>query len=190
MSEYLNFKEISESVSFEEVLKYFDIPYTETEGELKGKGFIANKEKNVYFNPTGKDKGSVINFVASQKNTDLRTAAALIKGITKKEKEEARRPIPTLELEYHPYLEQFAPADLCKGLNVGYCKQKSIMNGRICFKVGEHYVGYSVEKGDWLFPKGFKRNTLWNIENCDGEKISVVCDLFVATTPLQLWARQ
>lgn len=181
--EYLNFDEISKKVKFAQVLDWLDIPHTETDLELKGQGFIVNRLKNIYFNPTGTDKGSVINFVSATKGADLRTAAKMLKDqflTEEKPAPETKRPIPTLELEYHPYLEEIAPADLCKDLNVGFCKQKSIMNGRICFKVGEHYIGYSPEKKDWFFPKGFKRDTLWNIDNCDQDTIFITHDPFTA----------
>lgn len=181
--EYLNFDEISKRVKFGQVLDWLQIPYTETQtGEYKGQAFIINKLKNVYFNPVGHDKGSVINFVSALKGIDLRTAAKLLKDqfLATKTQEEPKRPIPTLELEYHPFLAQICPEDVCKGLKVGFCKQKSIMSGRICFKVGEHYIGYSLEKEDWLFPKGFKRDTLWNIENCDKDIIFITKDPLVA----------
>lgn len=181
MGEYLNFTEISK-VGFEKILELLKLPYTRTNnGEIKGECFIISLKKNQYFNPTGSDKGSVINFVAAQKGMDLRSAAKLIKDEFLTPKEEPKRQIPVLELEYHPFLEEIAPPDLCQGLNVGFCKQKSIMNGRICFKVGANgYVGYNPDDKSWLFPKSFKRDTLWNIENCDQDLILVTNDLFDA----------
>lgn len=175
--EYLNFQEISK-VSFKSVLDWLNIPYTETDKEYKGQGFIVTKHKNLYVNPTGEDKGSVINFVAIQEVKTLREAAKLIKD--KFLAVEPKRQIPTLELEYHPYLENIAPPELCQTLGVGYCKSKSIMNSRICFKVGDHYIGYSPEKNNWLFPKGFKRDTLWNLDNCTDSLILVTNDPFKA----------
>lgn len=183
MAEYLNFQQISQ-VKFKDVLDWLAIPYTETETELRGQEFIANKKLNLYFTHTKTSKGSVINFISSLNQVDLRTAAKMLKDqflTEKKPAPETKRPIPTLELEYHPYLEEMGiPKDLCKDLNVGFCKQKSIMAGRICFKVGEHYIGYSPEKKDWFFPKGFKRDTLWNIDNCDQDIIFITRDPFTA----------
>jgi hypothetical protein len=54
------------------------------------------------------------------------------------------------------------------------------MAGKICFKVGEHYAGYDPKTDKWLFPKNFKRNTLWNIEKCDGDVIFVTRNPFKA----------
>ena len=179
--EYLNFQEISK-VKFALVLDWLAIPYTELETELKGQGFIVNTSKNIYFNPTGSDKGSVINFVSANNGIGLREAAKLLKDkfLTQDKPVETKRPIPTLELTYCPFLEPIIPAEVCKDLNVGLCKQKSIMAGRICFKIGEHYVGYSLEKKDWFFPKGFKRDGVWNIQNCTSKVLFVTKDPFTA----------
>jgi hypothetical protein len=41
MSEFLNFQEISQKVSFSDLLNWLNIPFTQTQnGELKGEGFI------------------------------------------------------------------------------------------------------------------------------------------------------
>lgn len=190
MGELISFNEICQKVSFPQVLDWLNIPYEETQKhEIKGEGFIATHKNGIwwYFNPTGTDKGSIINFVATRNQIYLRMAAKLIKDEILTEKKETKKPIPTLTLEYHKFLEDLGiPKDICEGFNVGYCAQKSIMNGRVCFKVGEHYVGYSPTKNDWLFPKGFKRDTIWNIENCKGEVIFVCRDLINALMVLAL----
>lgn len=171
------------------MLEWQNIPYDIIGEETKGQGFIINNKdgKEFYFNPLDKTEkgGSVIQFLANKKGISLRESAYLINSefLRKKKPEiphETKRPIPELTLEYHPFLEQYVPADLCEVLEVGYCKQKSVVNGRICFKVGNHYIGYHVEKKDWFFPKGFKRDTLWNIENCVNDCIFITKDPFRA----------
>ncbi|MFC1574035.1 hypothetical protein ACFL30_02510 [Candidatus Latescibacterota bacterium] len=70
MAEFLDFKEISQQIPFADVLDYFNIPYTSKGKELKGEGFIVDTVKNLYFNPKGDDKGSVINFILRSKRRD------------------------------------------------------------------------------------------------------------------------
>ncbi len=184
MAEYLNFNDICAKVSFKQALELIGLPYDETQtGVIKGEGFIISKRdgREVYFNPLNKMEpgGSVIQFLSNKQGIGLREAATLLKHafITEtKPTPEPKRQIPTLELEYHPFLKDYAEPDLCTALQVGYCKQKSIMAGRVCFKVGDHYIGYSPEKKDWLFPKGFKRDTIWNIQNCNEELVFVLKD--------------
>lgn len=187
--EYLNFNEICGKVSFKQALDMLEYPYTETDTELRGEGFIISRKdgKEVYFNPLDKNEkgGSVIQFVANKKDMGLREAAKILKdAFMTKEKPgpEPSRPIPILELEYTSFLEVYASREICQELNVGLCTSRSIMAGRICFKIGQHYVGYSIEKEDWLFPKGFQRKTLWNYENCNVANglLLVTKDLFKA----------
>jgi hypothetical protein len=179
---FLDFKAIS-LVPFEKVLKTLEISYREENGKLITDTDIISVDKNLFFEKAGqrgdKKGGSVIQFVSEYKHCSLRAAAFFIKelcGVPAKEEHK----IPELTLHYHPHLAEIAPEDLCKGLNVGFCKGKSIMAGHICFKVGAHYIGYNPDKKTWLFPKNFKVDTLWNIENCDQDTIIVVVNPFDA----------
>ena len=58
-------------IPFLKLLNHLNLSYEETEKEYRGEGFIVSKQKNLYFNPIGEDKGSVINFLAKIKGTDL-----------------------------------------------------------------------------------------------------------------------
>lgn len=178
---FLDFKAISQT-PFEKVFKALEIPYREENGKLITDNEIVVVEKNLYFEKAGqkgeKKGGSVIMFVSAYKHCSLREAAFFIRELAGSPAEE--RKIPELTLVYHPYLTDIAPEDLCKSLNVGYCKEKSIMAKHICFKVGQHYVGYNPEKKTWLFPKDFKVNTLWNIENCCRDIIVITTNPFDA----------
>lgn len=173
--EFLNFAEISQKVSFEELLNWLNIPYTATQqGELKGDGFIVTKSKNLYFNPNGEEKGSVINFLAKTKGIDLRSAALELKKHFLLEPKEPTREIPNLELSYCPFLkERGISEELAKQLEIGFVKQRSIMSGKLAFKTydenGNHsgYVAYNYSKDEWFFPKGFKR-TLYNPLRSEG----------------------
>ena len=79
MSEFLDFKEISQRIPFADVLDYLNISYTSKGKELRGEGFIIDTEKNLYFNPKGDDKGSVINFLHAHKGGILRDCALELK---------------------------------------------------------------------------------------------------------------
>lgn len=176
--EYLNFKEISEKVLFEDVLNWLNIPFKKTEKELSSEQFIINIKKNLYFNPKDEhQKGSVINFFANFKSIEPREAASLLKAEFLSDKENVpKRNIPDLILSYHDYLkEKGISVEVAKEYEVGMVHQRSIMSSRIAFKVYSHtnenlgYVGYKIEKDNWLFPKGFKRPVynLHSITNFD-----------------------
>lgn len=170
---FLDFKQISQT-PFKNVFNSLGIQYREENGKLIADNVIVDVEKNLYFNPHNKKEGgSVIVFVSNYKVCSLREAAFFIKELAQKPDKQ----IPALELVYHPFLENMMiPEELCKSLGVGFCKQKSIMNGRICFKVGEHYIGFHPEKKNWYFPKNFKVDTLWNIDNCYSDRIVITVD--------------
>jgi len=179
---FLDFKQISQT-PFDIVLKALGIDYKIQNGKLMTDNEIISVKDNLflYKNATGDRKGgSVIQYVSYVKNFSLRDAAFFIRSLTEAPPKEEIK-IPVLTLTYHPYLQEIGIDErMCQALNVGFCEQKGIMAKRICFKVGEHYIGFSPEKKDWLFPKNFKRNTLWNIDNCDKELILITHDLFIA----------
>ncbi|MBX7047119.1 MAG: hypothetical protein K1X86_14915 [Ignavibacteria bacterium] len=164
--EYLNFKEISEKISFEDVLNWLNIPFEKTEKELRGEEFIINIEKNLFFNPKDEnDKGSVINFVANRNKIGVREAASLLKSeFLSTEEVKPKRELPNLELHYHEYLKEYGISqEIAEEYEVGFVKQRSVMSGRIALKVYDHksenlgYIGYKVDKDNWFFPRGFKR---------------------------------
>ena len=185
MSEFLNFSEISQKVSFNDMLNWLNIPFTQTQnGELKGEGFIITVSKNLYFNPNGEDKGSVINFLSKQKGIDLRSAAQELKKQFLTEQKEPTREIPNLELHYCPFLkERGISEELAKQLEVGFVKQRSIISGKLAFKTYDEnrnhsgYVAYNHAKKEWFFPKGFKR-TLYNPLKYEGEEVMATVDIF------------
>ena len=170
--EFLNFAEISKAISFIDVLDWLNIPYQKKNKELRGDGFIVSLEKNLFFTPNDESlKGSVINFVAHYKQIALREAGALLKAqfLSKEEVIKHQREIPDLTLEYHDYLaKRLIVPKLAKEFEVGFVKQRSIMTGRIAFKIYDHlgnhtgYIGYKPDDSSWYFPKGSKR-PLYNV---------------------------
>lgn len=181
--EFLNFSEISQKVTFQQLLDWLNIPYSTQNGEIKGDSFIITTSKNLYFNPSGQDKGSVINFLAKQKGIDLRSAAQELKKQFLTEAKEPAREIPNLELHYCPFLkERGISEELAKQLEIGFVKQRSIIAGKLAFKTydenGNHsgYVAYNHSKEEWFFPKGFKR-TLYNPLKYEGDVILTI-DIF------------
>lgn len=182
--EFLNFQEISQKISFQDMLDWLNIPYAATEqGELKGEGFIITPSKNLYFNPTGEDKGSIINFLAKHKGIDLRSAAKELKDHFLTEAKPPQRELPNLELNYCPFLKDLdISEELAKQLEIGFVKQRSIISGKLAFKTydenGNHsgYVAYNHAKGEWFFPKGFKR-TLYNPGKYEGGEIIITTDI-------------
>lgn len=181
--EFLNFKEISEKVSFEEVLNWLNIPFTKTEKELKGEEFIVSIDKNLFFFPKNENlKGSVINFLANHNGIDLREAAKLLKTqfLSNENEHTPKKVIPNLALEHHNYLiERGITREVAEQYEVGYVKQRSVMAGRIAFKIYDikenhlGYIGYKVEDGTWFFPKGFKR-PLYNAHRVKSDEFVIV----------------
>ena len=180
--EYLDFKSISEVVRFKAVFDWLNIPYTSTDKELKGDGFIVNIEKNLFIDPKNKERrGSVINFYSRQKEIDLRTAAAELKHTFMNGKVETSNDVkpvelPDLTLEYHDMLKGYGfSKEFCEKYEVGYVKQKSIMAGKIAFRVRDRenkatgYVGVSMKDASWLFPKNFTLS-VYNLHRCLSDK--------------------
>lgn len=169
MTEFLDFKEISQQIPFANVLDYLNIPYTTKGKELRGEGFIVDTGKNLYFNPKGDDKGSVINFLQARKGGTLRDCAIELKSEFLDKPKKPEREIPILELD-HKHAEVIKLGirkEIAEYFDIGYCGQKSIMAGKVAFKIIDHnnnHVGYvGLKDGKWFFPKGFKRDTLYNL---------------------------
>ena len=177
MSEFLDFKEISQRIPFADVLDYLNIPYTSKGKELRGEGFIIDTEKNLYFNPKGDDKGSVINFLHTRNGGMLRDCAIELKKQFLDNPKKPEREIPTLELDHgHVEVSKLGISkEAADYFDIGYCGQKSIMAGKVAFKIIDHnnehrgYIGLKDEK--WFYPKGFKRDTLYNLFRTNREAV-------------------
>ena len=150
-TEYLNFAEISKKVTFKALFDYLNISYSQKNNELKtADGIIVNISKNLYFNSKDEyQKGSVINFLANFKETDLRTAAKELKDVFLSETPKPLREIPELELHYTDFLKQLSiPKELATEYEIGLVKQRSIMSGKIAFRIRDinsnpiGYIGY------------------------------------------------
>ena len=166
-NEFLNFKEISSAIPFEDVLNWLNIPFQKKNSELRGDGFIVSIEKNLFFVPDNDNlKGSVINFVAHYKKVELREAASLLKQqfLSKKKESKPKRDMPNLILEWDEYIKQRGIThEVAKEYEIGLVKQRSVVAGRIAFKIYDHsgkhigYIGYKNEDDTWFFPKEFNR---------------------------------
>lgn len=188
--EFLNFVEISRLTPFSDVLNWLNIPYKKTDKELRGDGFIISLEKNLFFSINDENnKGSVINFVAHHKQISLREAASLLKNqfLSEKKESKPKREIPNLTLEYHEYLtERGISPEIARQYEVGFVKQRSIIAGRIAFKIYDHlgshigYTGYKPEDSSWFFPKGFKRPLYNAFRVKDTKSVIVTVDPFDA----------
>ncbi len=177
MAEYLDFNEISRKISFADLLDYCNIPYTRKGKELKGEGFIVDTGKNLYFNPKGDDKGSVINFLHARNGGTLRDCALELKRQFLDTPKTPKREIPTLELEHGQaaVIKLGIDEETAKYFDIGYCGQKSIMAGKVAFKIIDHnnehrgYIG--LKEDQWFYPKGFRRDTLYNLFRTNREAV-------------------
>lgn len=188
--EFLNFNEISKAILFEDVLNWLNLPFQRKGNELRGEGFIVSIEKNLFFCPDNDElKGSVINFVAHYKKVNLRQAATLLKTqfLSKNKDVKPKRDIPNLVLEWNPYIEERGISEeVYKQYEIGMVKQRSVVAGKIAFKIYDHignhtgYIGYKAEDDSWYFPKGFKR-PLYNVFRLrDTKSVIVTIDPFDA----------
>jgi hypothetical protein len=186
-NEYLNFSEISSKVSFKELLDYLNISYSQKNNELRtNDGIVINIKKNLYFNTKDNNqKGSVINFLAHYKKIDLRSAAKELKYNFLKESTSPKREIPELELRYTDLLKNnLISQELAKEYEVGLVKQRSIMSGKIAFRVRDvnsnpiGYIGLNIKDGSWFYPKDFKR-PLYNAHRLTNSK-----EIFLVINPL------
>jgi hypothetical protein len=176
---FLDFKQISKDVEFKQVLDWLNIPYQETKTELKTENIIANKEKNLFFHKQGGKGGSVIQFYADHSNQSVREAALVLFKQFIKQPDKPKREIPELTLQYCQFLEKRGfSEEFSKKMNIGLCKQKSILNGFICVKTGIHYIGYKEKENKWFFPKGFTRDFLYNPLKTETESIICTADVF------------
>lgn len=172
---YLNFFTISK-VPFQSVLDWLRLGYTETKTELKGQGFIVNKAKNLYFNPTGNDKGSIITFVANQKNISLRTAAEYLYNQFMATENVL---IPEYDLHYCEFLaKEGISEETAKDWEIGLVKNhKGPAAGRIAFKVkdvnGEKvgYALYNPKDKSWFYFKGYQHNHLYGLDRVKGDSV-------------------
>jgi len=186
--EFLNFAEISKAIPFNEVLDWLNISYQRKNKELRGEGFIISLEKNLFFSPKDDSiNGSIINFVSNHKQIGLREAASLLKHtFLNKEEHSPKRELPNLLLNYDSYFaERHIRNEIVSEYEAGYVKQRSLVAGRIAFKVYDHqgnhvgYIGYKKEDASWFFPKGFIR-PLYN-----AHKISDFKSVIVTTDPFE-----
>lgn len=185
---YLNFGDISKAIQFEDVLNWLNIAFTQTDKELRGEGFIINKEKNLFFAPENENqKGSIINFVSHYKSISLREAASILKVqfLSKEKEHKTKRPMPELKPEWHPYLhERGITSEIAAEYEVGYINQRSVVAGRIAFKIHDHsgnlagYIGYKEESKEWCTPKGFKRPLYGSYRLKDKKYVIVTTDPF------------
>jgi len=186
---YLDFKAISKDVLFKALLDHLNIEYTEKKGELRGEAkfkFIINIEKNLFLCPGNSEvKGSVINFYSVHADLDLRGAAEWLKKTFLTEAKALKREIPELVLEYHPFLEKAGiTKETAEAFEVGYCSKKSIMAGKIAFKIYDPegikvgYIGRILKPNknqrEWFFPKGFVRKMVYNSDRVKTDYAIVV----------------
>ena len=170
MSDFVDFQQVSKQIPFKNLLDNLNIPYTEKGGELKGtvKGykFIVSVKENIFFMIEDRTiTGSVINFLAFITGSNLRDCAIKLRNDYLVEPKTPKREIPNLELSYCNYLSAYGISEeICREYEVGYVKQKSIMNGKIAFKCHDSegnltgYVGYDEKTEKWHFPLNFKRS--------------------------------
>jgi uncharacterized protein YqfB (UPF0267 family) len=177
---YVDFKEVSQ-IPFKAVLDWLNIGYQETETELRNDTIIVSKQKNLFIARKGGVKGSVINFLADHKSITLRDASIELKKQFQTARLEPKREIPELELHYTKEVQELGiTEETAKAYEIGLVKQKSIMAGKVAFRVYDKdgkpigYVG--LKDGQWFYPKGFEAGKhLYNYNRRNGSNFCVLC---------------
>jgi hypothetical protein len=195
---FLDFQQISKQIDFKSLLDWLNIPYKKAKGEIKGETdtfkFVINEKKNLFFCP-GNDqiKGSVINFYSKYEGIGLREAALILDNEFIREAKPVQVDMPILELHYIKEMAKLGiTEELAKEYEIGLVKQRSIMNGRIAFRMYDEsrkpigYIGWHPKKQNWLFPKGFVI-PLYNLNLARSfQNIVVSVDLFDTARLLRL----
>lgn len=173
---FLNFSDISGQIHFKDLLNFLNIPITketakEIKGETNGFKFIISKKNNIFFSPNNDSiKGSVINFYSEYKGINLRDSAKFLQESFLGKPVARKREIPNLELQFCKELEDKGfSKEFCAEKKFGLVKQKSILTGKIAFHISDDrgYIGYDTKKESWFFPKGFKRDVLYDPNKLD-----------------------
>lgn len=175
---YLDFQEISK-VPFKKVLIWLDVPFAETNNQIKGEGFIITPEKNLFFDPHGPAKGSIINFVAFHKGIPLREAAQLIQ--TNLMAEPPAKEIPEYELHYCKFLEEAGiDEETAKKYEIGLVKSRGMAAGKIAIKIRDvegQKVAYALlnpKDGSYFYFKGYHHDHIYNLHNLKGDRALLV----------------
>jgi hypothetical protein len=185
MGAYLDFKEISK-VPFRKILDHLGLPYSETQsGEFKGERFIVSQDKNLFLNPLGPEKGSIINFWSMYHKVDLRTAALEIKNLFIDPPAPKTPTLPNYPFIYHDYLKGMEiPEETAQEYGFTYVK-KGILAGKIAVQIKDPggitvgYVGKNLNNDGWFYPKQFKAGKyLFNLHRVQGDQVILTSNPF------------
>lgn len=193
--QYLNFKEVSEKLNWPEVLDWLNVSYEDKGKEIRTEDIVISKQNKLFFyKKDGTEKGKalgIINYVADQKNIGLRKACEVLISVFLKEHKDPERAIPELSLHYTAEVKALGlTEETCQRYEIGMVKQRSIMAGKIAFKLYDDqfrgYIGKEVKKDGWFYPKGFRRNFLYNGHRISGDYCIAVPDALACVRICQL----
>lgn len=195
-----NFNEICQQVPFSVLFQLTNTDFTREGKTLKTEEIIVTEQIakiNGYvfdlFKWKGKaGGGSVLDYCLVKFNlkTKLR-AAEYLKAHILGEKEQ-KEEIPELKLDYCEFLaEAGIDEEIAKQYEVGQAKGKSVMSGRVCFKLYDEYQkhrGYigldhtNTKKVKWYVPNGTKTsNMLYNYNRRNGNEYCILTDNALST---------
>lgn len=192
-----NFNEICQNVPFITLLEQLQIPFKIEGSIIKTDDAIISPKKGerdgfkfdlfVWKKRHGMAKlgGSVMDYAQAVLSLKSKTKTAeWLKTNILGEKEQ-RDDIPTLNLTYDPFLEKLGLSEqLCQKYEVGLATGKSVMSGRICFKLYDHnqkhrgYIGLDhlyKKKVKWYVPEGTKTaDMLYNYHRRNGNDYCIL----------------
>jgi hypothetical protein len=82
--------------------------------------------------------------------------------------------------------------EICSQYEIGMVKQRSIMSGKLAFRLYDEakkplgYIGKEVKKDGWFYPKGFSRYFLYNGHRVPGDYCIAVSDALACVRLCQL----
>ncbi|RJQ67322.1 MAG: hypothetical protein C4519_24305 [Desulfobacteraceae bacterium] len=182
---YLDFQKISQQVSFEALFNHLNLPFTRDKDTIKTDRVIVSVKKNMFFYKDTQKGGSPINFYSDHADCNLRQAAEYLQKIFLTEIPEPKRQIPTLTLEYDPWMEKQGITEKeAAEFEIGKVKAKSVLSGCVAFRLYYEdqapagYVGWNLKDKKWIFPKGSKRgNVVYNLNRVNTDYSILVSDI-------------
>lgn len=183
-----NFNEVCSHVPFATLLSHLNIPYQREGRTLKTEDIIVTEEilerENFkfdgFFYKGSKKGGSVLDFIKDHLNLKSKIKACEWLKVNVLGENKQKDNIPNLELSHCPYLETVGLNKyFCSHYEIGVPKGKTVMSGRVAFKLldkeGTHrgYIGFDYKgkrKAKWYIPKGSKTSDiLYGLDRWSGD---------------------
>jgi len=174
----IDFNEVCQNVPFHVLLTKLNIPFTRAGNTLKTDEIIVTEQKaekeaykfDLFKWKDQKGGGSILDYAMVKLNLKTKTKTAeYLKSFVLGENVQ-KEAIPNLKMGYCDFLKDIGISEkTASEYEVGLVNGKSVMAGRVCFKLYDHtqkhrgYIGYDhseKKKIKWFVPNGTKTSDL------------------------------